>query len=126
MRRMMKMKIIIDRSNIDSYLNYWKQKLGLQPWEIVVKFDKVCEENDATVNYKVDREMAVIHMKELIFYDGKEFDYDMELNLVHELVHIVIAECNRATEETDEHEEKLVERMAKAMVNARRDGNEIC
>lgn len=122
---MMTMRIkphfIIDECDIERYLDFYQSALKLKDWDIVVLFSRDLGTNEAQVTYKQDRKQAIVTLLDHRFYTNEHFAYDMELALVHELIHIVLAPIG--SDEYNLEEEKIVEQLAKTMVNLRRCSN---
>jgi len=118
---------IRSQDELELLLEYWMCKLGLNNWEICVKFVRSCSMPDelGNVTYVLSSKQAVI--KILRYEDYKEanydFEWDMEETLVHEILHLQFAKlsCNNEEDGAEYREmHSIIEDTARQLVNLKR------
>ena len=108
----------------DEQLKYlcqtWQNILGLSHWNIDVKIVPGAEINDncGQNDYKIADEMSLIRLEAPEDYHGY-FPYDMEVVLVHELLHLVLDMASGIEMNYLLYEQALT-RIARAMVYLKR------
>lgn len=107
-------------------MQYWKNRLGLQAWDIKTKICRMHEMTGDTsfgsVHFRKLMETAVVEFLDPRDYDANKlygFDIDPEETLVHELLHLVLLYCYVDTE-TDNALEIGINRLARTLVQFRR------
>jgi len=113
--------------------NFWQEKLGRSQWQIGLR---ICRAEDmsmrnvqATSEISLVTECALISILDSRDYPNTPFEQDMEVSLVHELLHIplkYIAEPQDGTLE-NVHLEAFIERMARLLTkfaNEKHSGSE--
>lgn len=105
----------------------WQERLGLSDWRMVLRWARtwdVGEDADGRVRRLPESRRAGIWIKQTI--DEPEdslphFDYDPELVLVHELVHVWLADSGIPPDDPrEEPEEQMVEAIAQAFISLHR------
>ena len=105
----------------------WQRKLGLSHWIIGLRIchsDEMQAENvQASNKISLTNEYALISILDNEDYPDTPFEQDMEVSLVHELLHIpfkYIADPDNGTLEYI-HMEALIERLARLLVKQSRN-----
>lgn len=118
-----------DQKELNTYLKYWQNILGLNDWVIKAKFatkeecDLEC--SSAEIHYKPMNKYAQILIRSGFEDDISVFRHCQELDLVHELMHckIELMEYSDNIEgksyELKQHQ--LVDDMAKSLLMAKYD-----
>jgi len=116
---------IYDESEQQKKLKYWKDVLTLDQWDIVAKITRDknmdLEKSQGTVSYRLCGLEALIKQMDPIDWESTDFSYDMEVSLVHELLHLVLAPME-VEDSHKVHEEQAINIIARALVGLRRDG----
>lgn len=107
-------------------LVYWKAALGLGAWTVDLK---VVRHWDMPMNRPVtgccerwpENQRAQIHLLDPLDHGGSAFVVDLEVTLVHEILHIFHA-CGEHGTVAYLMEEQGVEMTARALVRLRRQG----
>lgn len=104
---------------------YWQRVLRLQDWEIEVNVARAYHmrlDGLAECHWQIKKRMAVINLQDPIDFDpGWLGDRDMELSLVHELLHLHLAPWSpQEGTEDDVFEEQAIHAMSKAFVELER------
>ena len=107
---------------IEKLLKKWKSRLGLSDWDITVKFRDAVDLDDNIAATIVRASLQSADMRLLNKGDRKASDPvagDMELDLVHELVHVRLWAIDPTDAEGVLHQcrEQAIEWIAKALVN---------
>lgn len=107
-------------------LNEWVKRLHLEEWAInfqwrVLEKDMTIKESIGCTSANVVSRQASIQMIDPVDYPDSHFDYDYEKTLVHELLHLVFWDMDDTGDELrDKLTHIMVDRMAKALVSAKR------
>ena len=114
---------------MDKLLKEWKQRLGLDDWKIVVRWDcpqtefvlsDVCGESE----YDETNKSAVIRIMPEKDYGSRILPYDAERILVHELLHCKLCFIQQTENETQNRiVHSYIEDLARALVDAKRHKN---
>lgn len=105
----------------------WQRKLGLSHWTIGLR---ICHSNEiqaestqATNKISLTNECALISILDSEDYPDTPFQQDMEVSLVHELLHIPFMYIADPDEGTLEHihMEAFIERLARLLVKQTRN-----
>jgi len=122
---------------LDDLLHYWIEVLGLNDWEIYVKFvdldkcsdDCGCVFHGETTYLDIQKQATIIIMSWDSWEDYKKktggvpFGYDQEKTLVHELLHCAfcdIAVRNSDNNELDSKLHQILEMTARSLVRLKR------
>ena len=106
----------------------WQEKLGLSHWQIAVS---LCSANEmklqdvqATSEISPMTECALISILRPEDYPESPFEQDIEVSLVHELLHIHMKYIAEPDENSLEnvHLEAFIERIARLLVKLQRKG----
>jgi hypothetical protein len=121
--------VILTQEQLEERLRYWQHRLRLMDWVI---FAEVCRMRD--IDGIDARTIYVLPLKNARIWVGDETDYnptvplplDMELNLVHELLHIVMGEITDDIEREERGPkynamEQSIEAIAYALVHLERE-----
>jgi len=106
-------------------LKYWKDILTLDQWDIVAKIVRVqdmdLEQSQGNINYRICGLEAIVKQMNPIDWSNTDFSYDMEVSLVHELLHLLFARFKHEGED-GELEEQVINIIARALVGLKREG----
>ena len=113
--------------DINDLLEEWQERLGLQDWAIILRFNLPEEEmqGDAgTTIWNNVNKIAEVHIIQEGDYNSI-VPYDFERILVHELLHIKfgylqIEPSNYEEQVFDEAQHQLIDDLARALVMAKR------
>ena len=106
----------------------WQERLGLAHWQIALR---ICRSDEmdlkdvfAENKISLDTECAIIRILDSADYPETPFEKDMEVSLVHELLHIPMLYISNPEDGTLEyvHTEAFIERMARLLVWLSRGG----
>lgn len=111
-------------------LEYWKRKLGLDSWEIKVFLKKqsfLGLTRQAYCEWTLAKSAAVINIVCHEDWDGNIWFQDMEMSLVHELLHIKTATFEKFEENSlqDTMYEQFIDSMSKILVTIDREA-QVC
>lgn len=103
--------------NLQSLLKKWQKRLRLQDWDITAKYDDehILDGQVGLTRFSKKYHHALIrilHPKDNFFTEPHT--KNVELTLVHELLHLHITPLG---EHPEEHEELVVETLAKAFLS---------
>lgn len=118
-------------SKEEKLLNEWIDRLGLQDWAIVLRYncnpDELRLENvNGETEYVSSIKSAVIRLLDPKYSEGGITKYDLEEIIVHELLHIKfsiigINPKDFASAVVDETIHRLIDDLARAFVNVKRN-----
>lgn len=108
-------------SKINNQLKKWKKRLGLSDWDITVKYRDAQDLNQSQGKTIVRAPMQTADirlMKQTDRQKSDPSDSDIELDLVHELVHVRLWSIDPYEAEGVEHvcREQAVEKLAQALI----------
>ncbi len=96
----------------------WQKRLRLQDWEVVAQIvrahDMTIEDAQGEVVHFVKKKKAVISLRDQIDFPPGVLERDMEIDLVHELLHLYFIPVH--TDENDLFIEQAVECLAHSFV----------
>jgi hypothetical protein len=109
--------------------SYWQEKLGLSHWQIAVRIARardLPEETDGCNDYQLETESAAISILDPVDYPEGPFEQDMEITLVHELLHIPMGYIANPEKESLEHIhlESTISRLARLLVMLKRGASD--
>ena len=112
------------RSFLDERLTYWQGRLNLREWQISVVMTRRADMKPRTlgkVRWDKPNKTAVIEVLDVCDYTllGRAVLDDMELTVVHELVHLELASLPRS-QASRSSEEYAVNQIAEALVGLNR------
>ena len=121
------MKCILTQPELEQLLRYWQERLKIQYWDIRIGIyrarDFVKQNCRAEVSYTVSNATAILRIMDPIDYDRDLWPQDMEVSLVHELLHLRF--CEADVTKADSLEELMLERAiehtAEALVHLKRE-----
>ena len=105
----------------------WQERLGLSHWRIAVQICRAREmpvpDVQATSDISLQMEYALISILDPVDYPSSPFEQDMEVTLVHELLHIPLLYITDPDRASLEHTylEAFIERTARLLVALARD-----
>ena len=104
----------ITESYLQGLCKKWQDLLGLAHWKIEVRIVRGIEINNncGQNDYSFINETSLIRLKTPDDYHGY-FPYDIEVSLVHELLHIIF---DIATSADNEYYEQALDRTARVLV----------
>lgn len=119
---------IFPKDELENKLKYWQVILGLEYWDIKIKLDRAINLKDgsmAHVNYVLPKASALIQIVIPEDYNemGITWPQDMEISLVHELLHVKFAAFDDTEKGTlpDTMMEQTVDSLAKILVTMDRE-----
>jgi len=73
-------------------LKRWQGLLRLQDWDIDINYDEIRAYHHGSVNWDTVSSRAVISLTDPLKYNKHDaiVDYNIEVSIIHELVHIVL------------------------------------
>ncbi len=101
----------------------WQKRLGLSHWRIGLRIcsaDELdCNDVQATIKISLETECALISLLDCADYPDTPFKQDMEVSLVHELLHIPLEYISKPEKGTLQaiHLEAFIERTARLLVH---------
>lgn len=118
---------ISNQSTLEQCLSFWKEVLGLQPWDIRATFERAgnLDGYHAKVTYKPEKELAILRVMDPIDWHDIPWPQDVEASIVHELLHILLwpLDYMESGPLSETHTEQIIERLTRALVNLRRYGD---
>ncbi|WP_416149421.1 hypothetical protein ACM26V_00025 [Salipaludibacillus sp. HK11] len=121
------MKVILTEDQLNERAAYWQKVLGLQDWDVQVKkaraeaFDG---DREGECEYLSNSKTARIRILDESHYPTDAWDeQDMELTLVHELLHLHFSAIRDLAYELDHYvmfEEQAINKMSQALVHLER------
>ena len=122
------MENILSQEMLQKSLVYWKKRLGLEDWRIVVGIKRKGDmrlgqcKGENTWNY-CSRESWIHLLDHEDWPVDTEFEHDMEKTLVHELLHLKFdLLVDEEGGDLTKSQHQLLDDMAKSLVGAYRDG----
>ena len=121
----------MEEKEINKLLEEWQERLGLQDWMILLRYD--CAIEDMTnPNWAGENNWDTINKTSVIkiiskeqYGDNRIMDFDFEKILVHELLHIKFARISFTTDNYEGNiasdlRHSILEDLARALVLAKR------
>lgn len=110
---------------LGNLLTYWQKAMKLSDWDVrlkIVRQHDLLEGTQAMIESNHDHRIATVSICDPHDYQPQEFwPQDMEVSLVHELVHLTFWWLNPEKESLQQTlEEQSVEAVAQALVEQRR------
>ena len=111
----------------ETLFNYWREKLYLTDWTIKFKYnvepeDMAIEDACGCTSWDEAGKTALIEIMNPERYGERVAPFDIEKTIVHELLHLkmtlISSDCDQLQQRVAH---QLIDDLAKAMVNARRD-----
>mgnify|MGYP000879737975 FL=1 len=120
------MAVVFTQKELEDYLAEWQKRLCLDAWDVRIgiyrerAFDG--EGRSGEISYSIESGKAVIKLLDPVDYPDEDFPQDMEVTLVHELLHLKFAAFT-PQDDTLEHRlfEQTVESMANLLVALKRE-----
>jgi len=106
----------------------WQERLGLGHWEIGLSITRAQsmpkKDVTAAINFDITNEYALIDILDPIDQPKGPFEQDMEVSLVHELLHIPMRYIVDPVDDTLEDilMEAFINRLARVLVRLKREG----
>lgn len=104
----------------------WCEYLNLSNnWDIVFKLERksgIKEESQADCDWTLGSNTAIICIMDHMDWENKLFQQDMEVSLVHELLHLYFCTFDSTVDGSAEHIrlEQTIETLSKSLVNLKR------
>lgn len=122
--------IINSQEELETLGHEWQEKLGLQNWNICFELCRQCDFKLQNVNGENSWTRAnmtsIINVLKSDEAYNPCFKYDMELIVVHELLHLYFAVLQPDSGSEEEMQvEQSIELIAKALVQSKRDNKEV-
>jgi hypothetical protein len=111
------------QAQLEGWLAYWQASLGLMDWMVGVKLVRAMEGNIVgQCRHSQVHQQADIELLDPYCYGPRE--NDIEVTLVHELLHIHFApfEYEKADSPEGIAQERAIIRISRALVHERREG----
>ncbi|HUJ20575.1 MAG TPA: hypothetical protein VLX58_03590 [Bryobacteraceae bacterium] len=112
---------VVTEEQVHDWLRIWQRRLRLDDWKIDVKVVRIWELEQGTlghIDWSVPHKNATIKVLNPVDYElpADKIPADMELSVVHELVHLHLSvlPLNKSSRDT---EERVVTMIADALVN---------
>lgn len=121
------MKCILTQPELEQLCRYWQERLKIQYWDIKIGIyrarDFVKQNCRAEVSWTKTNATAIIRILDPIDYDRDLWPQDMEVSLVHELLHLRFCEADITGEGSLEETmfERAIDHMAIALVRLKRE-----
>ena len=105
-----------------SYVKYWKPLLRLKDWKIEIKVTTDPDEEfmGQLTHWRKDQEAILTVLKPELIPEDWRGVRDLEVTVVHELLHLRIIDCVNHNKNTHNFVELLVETLAQLLVSQRR------
>lgn len=120
--------VILTQGRTEDLLREWQERLRLTDWNIALHDNETfwgMEECRGKVDYSEPSKEAIIHLLDEDQFVSKEFVYDKERSIIHELLHIKFCLLDESGNDThDRLLHQMIEELAKAFVDAKRAGYE--
>jgi hypothetical protein len=117
-----------NNEHLQTTLVEWQKRLRLQDWIITAKIararDLSLDNSAATVDWNYNKRMAVIKIIDEIDYQpGLMEEQDMEISLVHELLHLHYAGFENTEADSIENSlmEQSIEAISRTLVELKRE-----
>lgn len=110
-----------DVDQLEEWLAKWQPRLRLSDWDISIRYANMAELKDSLASIEIDDDNMVADI--LVLPEDQAqllntmIEYDEELHVVHELVHLRLTDLD--TQES-RHEERAVNAIAQALVHTDR------
>lgn len=122
-------KFIVDEEKLKELCKEWQERLHLQSWDIVVKIFRAEEfqlkecQGENCWDLRVCK--SFIRILDPIDYKSTAWEYDMEVCLVHELLHLHFMSFEPKNDGLEhDYMESVIERLADVLVKLKREGVE--
>ena len=112
----------MDINELTALCREWQKRLGLSHWRIALRICRSDEMGLKDVSgeneFSLANECAIIRILDSADYPETPFELNMEVSLVHELLHIPLMYISNPEEGTLEsiHLEAFIKRMARLLV----------
>ena len=121
-----RMAVVFTQKELEHSLAEWQKRLRLDAWDVRIgiyrerAFDGGGRSGE--ISYSIESGKAVIKLLDPVDYPDEDFPQDMEVTLVHELLHLKFAAFT-PQDDTLEHRlfEQTVESMANLLVALKRE-----
>jgi len=110
-------------SESKAYVKYWQKQLRLLDWKIkvVVRYDPEEFNGFACMKHNLNFQMNTLEVLDpSLIKEEWAGCRDLEVTIVHELLHTRFIHAIKRKKESDPHEEMAIEVVAQALVAARR------
>jgi len=128
---MFEKSVILSEYELTKLCREWQERLRIQPWQIVVR---ICRASEFTIpnaggeaNWRKTLETAVVRILDPVDFDPDSMrPQDMEVVLVHELLHLRFAEADVTGRDTLEERlfELGIQHTAEALVRMKREAED--
>ena len=120
--------MIIKEEELSKYLAKWVRILRLERWDIRIKIkraeDMHLEECAGENHFTTTSRQSLINLRDPVDWTNNDFEQDMELTLVHELLHISFTMLDTDNALRDKIQHQLLNDMAVALIRAdRKEGS---
>ena len=104
----------------------WQERLRLEHWDIALRIARACDftnEGDAEITWVLSKAKAIMKILDPVDYPAGPFKQDMEISLVHELLHLHFAPFDHSTDGSMENTmmERATDHIAITLVNLKRN-----
>lgn len=125
--------VVVGNDTLRVLCDYWQKALRLQDWVVIVRLARASEFANSIhcggqVEWSILKRAAVIKISEAEDYANLcnkdfEIEQDMEVTLVHELLHLhtaPLAHVLKAESLEERYEEQMIDAVSRALVAQRR------
>lgn len=125
------MKCILTQYELEELCREWQERLKIQYWDIKIGIfrarDFVKSDSRAEVSWTKTNATAILRILDPVDYDRELWPQDMEVSLVHELLHLRFCEADitEAGSLEDVMLERAIDHTAEALVRLKREAKEV-
>jgi len=121
------MHFVCELQELQLLMKYWQERLRLQHWDVKLKIVRAADFSQESArgenNWEQSTAESVIHILDPADWPkDTPFEQDMEITLVHELLHLHFSPFDNTAKESQEKImlERAIDHIAKALVEVRR------
>lgn len=124
-------ELILTEKQLHDRARYWLTKLNLNHWEVCIgisrKSNMPIKDASGACKWNLHQALAWIVIIDPLDYPCEDFKFDMEVTLVHELLHLHFAPFDTFSPDTleDIMKERAVEHIARTLVELDRKGKKV-
>lgn len=112
---------------MESLMEEWQKRLGLEDWKIKLhtnlrQDEMTCADAEGNASYEESTKTARIELLDPAWYGERIIPYDIEKTLVHELLHLKLSLLFGGDNLLERIAHQWVDDLARAFVDAKRQG----